>query len=185
MSKRVFLVHGWEGRPDNHWFPWLLWELKARGFDVYAISLPNPDQPKLSEWLATIKAIVARPDKNTYFVGHSLGCITTLRYFEKLPKSAQVGGAVFVAGFSGNINIPQIEEFYSLPLDIEKAKSHCPKFVTIFSDDDEYVSIERSLEFQKALGAKAILEKGRGHFSKSEGVTALTSVFQSVMEMSK
>jgi len=184
MSKRVFLVHGWEGRPDNHWFPWLLWELKARGFDVYSIPMPNPDNPKLAEWLATIKAIVVRPDKNTYFVGHSLGCLAILRYFEKLPKLSQIGGAVFVAGFIGDINIPQIEEFYAAPLDIEKAKSHCKKFVTIFSDDDTYVPMERSIEFGKALGAKAIMERGKGHFSKNEGVTALPSVFRSLMDIS-
>ena len=67
---------------------------------------------------------------------------------------------------------------------MEKAKSHCPKFVTIFSDNDGYISLEQSFEFQKALGAKAILEKGKGHFTKSEGVTALPSVFQSLVEMS-
>ena len=89
-----------------------------------------------------------------------------------------------MAGFSGNLGIPEISEFYSLPLDMEKAKSHCHKFVTIFSDNDEYVPLERSLEFQKALGAKAILERGKGHFTKGDGVTALPSVFESMIEMS-
>ncbi len=183
MTKRVFLIHGWEERPDSHWFPWLSWELKARGFEVEALAMPHPDEPKVSEWVAAIKDAVGRPNPETYFVGHSLGCIATLRYFEKLPKAARVGGCVFVAGFLADLNIPEISEFSSLSLDIEKARSHCPKFVTIFSDNDKYISLERSLEFQKALGAKAILERGKGHFSKSEGVTAFPSVFKSIMEM--
>ncbi|MES2088026.1 MAG: alpha/beta fold hydrolase [Patescibacteria group bacterium] len=182
--KRVFLVHGWEGKPDNHWFPWLSWELKARGFEVFALTMPHADEPKVSEWIAEIKSIVGRPTKETYFVGHSLGCIAILRYFEKLPPNARVGGAVFVAGFSGNLNVPEIEEFYSLPIDVEKAKIHCPKFVNIFSDNDGDVSMERSLEFQKALHAKAILERGKGHFTKGEGSTGLPSVFKSLIEMS-
>jgi hypothetical protein len=184
MTKRVFIIHGWEGKPDNHWFPWLSWELKARGFDVYAITMPHPEEPKVSEWIAEIKAAVGRPTAATFFVGHSLGCIATLRYFEKLPAKAKVGGAVFVAGFSGNLNIPEIAEFYSAPLNMAKAKSHCSKFVTIFSDDDRYVPLSQSFDFQKTLGAKAILERGKGHFTKSEGVDALPSVFKSVLEMS-
>lgn len=184
MDKRVFLVHGWEGKPDNHWFPWLIWELKARGFDVYALTMPHPDEPKVSEWVQSIKDTVGRPDKDTYFVGHSLGCIALVRYFEKLPPQAKIGGAVFVAGFSSSLNIPQIEEFYSLPLNMKKVRGHSSKFVTIFSDNDEYVPLAKGIEFQRALGAKAILERGRGHFTKREGVDALPSVFKSLLEMS-
>ena len=229
MTKRVFLIHGWGGTPDNHWFPWLSWELKARGFEVLALTMPHADMPKVSEWVAAIKDAVGRSNARTYFVGHSLGCIAVVRYIVQLPKVAQVGGCVFVAGFSvfaqdgneqlQNLNsallpgrarvrtarplsgeaqarvspgagvekpfytIPEINEFISLPLDIEKAKSHCPKFVTIFSDNDGYVSMEKSMEFQKALGAKAILERGKGHFTKREGVDALPSVFKSIVDM--
>lgn len=185
MTRRVFLIHGWEGKPNNHWFPWLSWELKARGFEVYALTMPHAEAPKVAEWIGAIKTAVGRPTATTYFVGHSLGCIAVLRYIATLPKTARLGGCVFVAGFSGNLQISEISEFYSLPFDVEKTKSHCPKFVAIFSDNDEYVSMERSLEFQKSLGAKAILEKGKGHFTKSEGVEALPSVFKSIVELSQ
>lgn len=185
MTKRVFLIHGWGGKPDNQWFPWLSWELKARGFDVHALTMPHADAPKVSEWVATIKDTVGRSNPETYFVGHSLGCIATLRYIERLPKTSRVGGCVFVAGFLSSLGIPEVEEFVNTPLDIPKFKSHCSKFVTIFSDNDGYVSMEKSLEFQKALGAKGILERGKGHFSKREGVDALPSVFKSVVNMSE
>ncbi|MCR4311011.1 MAG: alpha/beta fold hydrolase [Candidatus Taylorbacteria bacterium] len=185
MSKNVYLVHGWEGKPDNHWFPWLTWELKTRGFEVYSLTMPSPAEPKVSEWIAEIKNIVGRPNKDTYFVGHSLGCLAILRYFEKLPKTARVGGAVFVAGFLSSLSISAIEEFCTPPLDVEKAKKHCERVVTIFSDNDGYVSMERSLEFQKALGAKGILERGKGHFTKSEGADALPSVFKSIVSFSE
>lgn len=201
MTKRVFLIHGWEGRPDNHWFPWLSWELKARGFEVEALSMPNPNTPNVEEWVKALKTSVGRLTADTYFVGHSLGCIAILRYFEKLPKASKAGGAVFVAGFSDDLDIPEIANFCLPPQTaargqtqtttrtdaefFEKVKSHCPKFVTIFSDNDEYVPMEKSLEFQKALGAKGILERGKGHFSKSEGSTALPAVFKSIIEMQK
>ncbi|MBU6390401.1 alpha/beta hydrolase [Patescibacteria group bacterium] len=185
MQKRVFLIHGWGGRPDNHWFPWLSWELKARGFAVEALAMPHADKPKVAEWIFALKNAVGRPNKETYFVGHSLGCVATLRYFETFPKGAEVGGCVFVAGFSGNINIPEIAEFYSLPLDISKAKSHCPKFVTIFSDNDGDIPVAESMDFTAKLGAKAVMEKGKGHFNKDNDVTALPSVFSSLLSFSR
>ncbi|MSU55147.1 MAG: serine hydrolase family protein [Candidatus Taylorbacteria bacterium] len=184
MEKRVFLIHGWEGKPDNHWFPWLSWELKARGFEVHSLTMPHADNPKVSEWLAEMKSVIGRPNKDTFFVGHSLGCIAIVRYIAQLPKTARVGGCVFVAGFSSDLNIQEISEFTSLPLDIEKTKKHCVRLVNIFSDNDEYVSMAKSLEFQKTLGAKGVLERGRGHFTKREGVDALPSVFKALLDMS-
>ncbi|MDO8564565.1 MAG: alpha/beta hydrolase, partial [bacterium] len=97
----------------------------------------------------------------------------------------QVGGCVFVAGFSGRIDVPEISEFYSLPFDAEKAKLHCSKFTMIFSDNDSYVPMEKSLEFAQQLGAKTVLERGKGHFTTTEGVAALPSVLQSLVRMSE
>lgn len=182
--KRVFLVHGFEGKPDGNWFSWLCWELKVRGYDAYSITMPNADAPKVDEWVGAIKSAVGRPTADTYFVGHSLGCIAILRYFEKLPSNTDVGGAIFVAGFLGDIGIAQIAEFTATDVDFEKVKKHCNVFVNIFSDNDEYVSFDKSVEFSKALGAKAILEKGKGHFTKREGSDALPSAFRALIEMS-
>ena len=28
--KRVFIIHGWEGHPENAWFPWLKKELEQK-----------------------------------------------------------------------------------------------------------------------------------------------------------
>ncbi len=178
---RVFLVHGWDGRADNHWFPWLKWELIAHGFEVSAPQMPSADEPKVKEWLDFLRDYVGKPDRDTYFVGHSLGCITIARYLEKLSPKQKVGGCVFVAGFSGRLNIPEIREFYEAPFDPEQAKKHCDTFTMIFSDNDPYVPVEKSLEFAKQLGAKTILERGKGHFS--DGMVSLPSVLQALLKM--
>lgn len=183
MHKRVFLIHGWDSRPNNHWFPWLIAELKARYFTVEALSMPTPATPHVKEWIATIKDAVGTPDEHTYFVGHSLGCIAIVRYLESLPKKSKVGGAIFVAGFSGNISIPELTEFYGTaekPIDFERVKLICPKIMTIFSDDDTVVPLIKGISFAKALGAKVIIEKGKGHFCKNDGVTALPVVLETL-----
>lgn len=183
--KKVFLVHGWDGNPNNHWFPWLKLELIARGWEVNAPQLPHAANPKVSEWLDFLEDYVGKPAADTYFVGHSLGCITIARYLETLAPKVKVGGCVFVAGFSGRINVPEIAEFYQLPFDAEAAKKRCGKFVMIFSDNDPYVPMEKSLEMAKQLGAKTILERGKGHFTTGDGVTALPSALSALLNMSQ
>mgnify|MGYP001566021351 FL=1 len=200
---RVFLIHGWDGRPENHWIPYLSLDLKANGFEVNAPQMPNAGEPKVKEWLSFLKDYVGKPDNDTYFIGHSLGCITVARYLESLSgtpsafgispskeverkkEKSKVGGCVFVAGFSGRINVPEIKEFYELPFDAEKAKTHCDKFVMIFSDNDRYVPMEKSLEMARELGAKTILERGKGHFTAKDGVSALPVAFTALLRISE
>ena len=181
--QRAFLIHGWNGTPQNHWFPYLSLELKANGFEVNAPQMPNAGEPKVKEWLSFLRDYVGKPDKDTYFVGHSLGCIAVARYLATLPPKARVGGCVFVAGFSGRLHIPEIREFYELPFDSEEAKAHCDKFVMIFSDNDPYVPVAKSLEFANQLGAKTILERGKGHFTEGDGVTALPTALSALLKI--
>jgi uncharacterized protein len=179
--KRVFLIHGWEGNPYDAWKTWLKKKLEVNGFKVIAPQMPGGTNPVLKEWLDIISNIVGKPSKEDYFVGHSLGCISIARYLEKLPKDSKVGGCVFVSGFSGNINIPEISEFYSLPIDFKKVKDHCSNFVVINSDNDPYVPIELGKKFQKQLDAKLILEH-KGHISEDEGIKELPSALNAILE---
>ncbi|MBU0666612.1 MAG: alpha/beta hydrolase [Nanoarchaeota archaeon] len=90
MTKRVFMVHGWEGYPENHWFPWLKKELETKGFEVFVPAMPDTDHPKMGAWLEHLTKITRAPDKDCYFIGHSLGCITILRYLETLQENQKV-----------------------------------------------------------------------------------------------
>ena len=94
--KRVFIVHGWGGRGNEAWIPWLKKESEKNGFEVHALSMPNPDNPTIENWVGYLSKNVHQPDAETYFVGRSIGCQTTLRYLETI--NVVVGGAVFVAG---------------------------------------------------------------------------------------
>ena len=97
MSKRVFIVHGWSGSPYKDWIPWLKSELQTRGFEAYAPEMPDPDEPDIAEWVHMLKMSVGKPDRNTFFVGHSIGCQTILRFLETLGEGEETGGAVLVA----------------------------------------------------------------------------------------
>ncbi|MBU0649445.1 alpha/beta hydrolase [Patescibacteria group bacterium] len=54
--KKVYLVHCWEGRPQDGWYPWLKTELQDRGFEVNILKMPNTDEPVFSEWLSHLRS---------------------------------------------------------------------------------------------------------------------------------
>lgn len=95
-EKRVFIVHCWDGKPNTRWYPWLKKELEKKGFEAYVPAMPNTQHPRMNAWVNHLKKVVGTPDKNCYFVGHSVGCIAILRYLET--TNTKVGGVVMVAG---------------------------------------------------------------------------------------
>jgi len=168
MAKRVFIIHGWEGAPDSNWFPWLRSKLEGRGMEVHVPQMPDSYNPKQGPWLEALAALVGRADEETYFVGHSLGCITILRYLESMREGSRIGGAVFVAGFTDDLGIKEIGDFFKAPIDYAKISEGCGRFVAIASDNDKYVALKYSDILKDNLNAKIIVEPGMGHFNMKE-----------------
>jgi len=187
MSKRVFIIHGWDGYPDEGWFPWLKKELEQKNFQVQVPAMPEPAEPKIETWVSHLSKIVGEVDENTFFVGHSIGCQTIFRYLESLPADKKVGGAIFVAGWFTLMNLKTEEEkeiaqpWLEIPIDFEKVKQHTKKFFAVFSDNDEVVPQDNKKLFEERLGAKTAVEHGKGHFSGSDGVKKLPSVLEAIL----
>ena len=94
--KKIYIVHCWDGTKDDGWYPWLDKELSSRGNLVYRFNMPNTATPKIEEWVDYLDKQVASLDENTYFIGHSIGCQTIMRYLETKGVS-KIGGILFVA----------------------------------------------------------------------------------------
>ncbi len=184
--KRVFIIHRWEGYPEEGWYPWLKKELEKNGFEVFVPAMPNTNEPKIEEWVNFLTNLVGEPDKNTYFIGHSIGCQTILRYLEKL-NGKKVGGVIFVAGWFILSNLETEEEkiiakpWLETSINFEKIKKTTNNFIAIFSDNDPYVPIEDKDIFKEKLGAEIIIENNKGHFSGEDGVTELPAALNSIL----
>lgn len=165
---RVFILHGWEGSPEGNWFQWLKGKLEERGIGVSVPSFPDPAHPDMDSWLAKLRETVGKPDDRCYFVGHSLGSITILRYLEALDNGAHVGGSVLVAGFTDDLNIKELSGFYKEQVNWGRVRNACGRFVAIASNNDQYVPLKHADILEKELGAKKIIEPGMGHFSMKE-----------------
>ena len=191
MQKRVFIIHGWGGYPEEGWFPWLKKEFEESEFEVHVPQLPEADQPRIYNWVPAIAKAVGSPDENTYFVGHSMGCQAIARYLETLPQGTKVGGAIFVAGFfkrlTGLEDDPKVQatdkHWLETPIDLKKIRERLPKNIAIFSDDDPWVPLENQEEFRDLLGAKIIIEHKKRHFSGSDGVQELPVARDALLEI--
>ena len=71
------------------------------------------------------------------------------------------------------------------PLDLNKVKSHLPKNVAIFSDNDPFVPLDNQDDFRDKLGSEIIIQHNMKHFSGSEGVTELPVVLKKILELAK
>ncbi len=180
--KRVFLVHGWTGSPEKGWFPWLKKELEKNNFSVVVELMPSPAVPHMNEWVEYLKKLVGTADEETFFVGHSLGCITILRYLETLPENEKTGGAVLVAGFTDDLGFKELSNYFTKPIDWKKINSRCKKFIAINSDNDKNVSLKHGYIFKEKIGAKLIIEH-KGHMA--DDTLELKNLLNSILEISK
>lgn len=193
MPKRVFIIHGWDGYPEEGIFPWLKKELQDRGFLVFNPPMPEPVKPQIETWVEYLKKQVGSPDENTFLFGHSIGVQTILRYLESLPENKKIGGVVALAGW---VNLTDeayetdedkeiAKPWLETPINWDKIKSHCGKFIAIFSDDDSLVPFSDSKIFEKNLSAKIITEHNKEHFSGSSGIKELQSALDAIIEIAR
>lgn len=186
--KRVFIIHGWNGNPDQHWLPWMEEELEQRGVDCQIPSMPNPSNPDMDEWLKAMEDAVGEVDENTFFVGHSIGCQAILRFLAT--QSNLAGGLVLVAPWTklSEDSIADMDEDDKKVLEqwsspIEWDKINAEECIALFSNDDEVVPLDNKDIFDKELGAKVIELEDRGHFTADEGVSKLPEALEELVDL--
>ncbi len=170
--RKVYLIHGWGGSSEGGWFDWLKQELPKKSFEVESFDMPNTDEPKIEEWVRYLEEKInpGEIDEKTYFVGHSIGCQTIMRFLEKLHKHKRIAGCVFVAGWFDLINLEPEEMEIAHPwinseIHFERILDHCNNFLALFSDDDPYVHLDEIEKFKKNLDAKIIIKHNKKHFN--------------------
>ncbi len=181
--KRVVLIHGWQGRPGNHWKAWFKSKLEEKGIAVVEPSMPNHSN-KPGDWISALAEAVGTPDPDTVLVGHSLGCPTIIGYLMRLKEGEKIAGAVLVAGFSSKLpDYPPLDLFDFDSEEVKKAKDHCNKFVNIVSDNDTDVPMDKSRELNDLVNGELILEHNKGHFCEEDGVIELPSAPNAVFRI--
>lgn len=181
---RAIIVHGYGASPENHWFGWLAEQLAASGVPTQIVRLPDSDTPAVDAWVETIGEAVGVPDDGTILVGHSLGCISLLRYLISLDDGWSARSLVLVAGFARSLGaLRELDPFVEglrpgVPLDLTPVISVVPRRTVVRSDDDWVVPPAASDHLAELLQAQLVVVPGGGHFLDAEGWTTLPQVIE-------
>ncbi len=193
--KRVFIVHGWDFNPSMNWYSSVADKLKNKGFEATILDMPDSHHPSISQWVNHLQKCVGEVDEDTYFIAHSIGCRTVMKFLEsEVADGDSCGGVIFVGGWFNLSSAATPDEEYksiakpwlSMKLNFARIKNKAKKFVSIFSDNDPYVPMNNISMFENNLGSEIILESGKGHFDEeTAGVKELQVVVDKLLEMSK
>jgi len=187
--KRVFIIHGWGGFPEEAWFPWLKQKLQEKGIEAFVPAMPDTEKPQIAKWVSFLSEQIAKPDQETYLVGHSIGVQTILRYLQTINQP--IGGVLSVAGFytlkdttyqdasERDIAKPWLE----MLIDNDLVKQNAGKITAIFSDDDPYIDLENVEFFKQRLGAKTVVLSGKGHMGQSEGFKEISEILNELLKI--
>lgn len=181
--KKVYLVHCWDGTCEDGWYPWIDKKLSSENVEFIRFDMPNTANPVIEEWVSKLDSIVRILDEDTYFIGHSIGCQTIMRYLETKEVS-KIGGILFVAPWldllpeavADDESYNTAQPWINNPINFEKVKSFTNNINCIFSDDDYFVSLDQEDEFKRNLDAKTYVVKGKGHISQDDDVFELDEI---------
>lgn len=186
---KVIIVHRWGGTPENDWYSWLKNKLEKKGYDVVVPAMPNTNEPDITVWVNHLREVAGKPNQQTHFVGHSIGCQTIMRYLETVPQGTSVGYVVFVAGWMKlqNLEDAKVERiaksWTETQIDFDKVKEKVKQVLVFLSDNDPYNSVyENKMVFEQKLAAKVIVAHNKGHFTAADGVTELPNVLSFITQ---
>ncbi len=181
--KRIIIVHGWDFDPNMNWYPWIKKELEKKGFKIIVPVMPDTSEPKIKEWVSHLKKVVGKLNEYTYFIGHSIGCQTIMRYLEKEEYNGKIPKVIFVAGWFelDNLGGKEVKEiarpWLKTPIDLNKVKRKINKLTVFLSSNEPYNYIkENETIFRDKLDAKVVILKDKGHFTEDDGVTEIPEV---------
>ena len=111
--------------------------------------MPNTAEPKIDLWVSHLKKVAGKLDKETCFVGHSIGCQTIMRFLEKEDYKGKIGNVVFVAGWFklDNLEDETAEKIASpwinTPIGFNKVKQKMSNLTVFLSSNEPYDYIDK------------------------------------------
>lgn len=182
---KCYIVHRWGGSPDVDWYHWLKDELEESDCHTEILEMPNPDNPKIEEWLKYMDEHVELGE-DVILVGHSIGCQAIIRFLEK--KKIKIKGCVFVAGWFSLTGLETKEEkeiakpWLTKKIDLGKVKDLMGKSIAIFSTNDPFVPLDNQKKFRQ-LGSEIVIEEDKGHYTESDNIKEPEGILDSVMSL--
>lgn len=188
--KKAVLLHGTDGSPDDHWFPWLKKELEERGYSVFAPTLPENHTPSRDVYEEFLKN-TGWDFSDNLLIGHSSGTTTILNllmadWFPKVKASVMVGTFLNekLTKSADWYESGQFDNLFVQVFDVESIKSKCSEFIFVHGDNDPACEYGDAKEFCQELGGDFITIKNGAHLSGSSGITEIPEMVEKLNEKS-
>ncbi len=180
--KKAVLLHGTDGNPDDHWFPWLKKLLEDKGYEVFAPELPENHTPNRQTYEKFLRESSWDFTENV-LVGHSSGATTVLNllsadWFPHI-KTAVLVGTFLNEKLTKGVDWYEPGQFDGLFLssynpDILKTKAD--NFIFVHGGDDPYCDVDDAQALCAEVGGDFLLIENGHHLGGSSGYKELPSL---------
>lgn len=179
MKKRAVILHGTDGHPEEHWFPWLKSLLEQSGYEVYVPLLPGNHTPNRITYERFLQKSGWDYTDNL-IVGHSSGATTALNLLSSdwFPDASTVilAGTFLNQKLTKDAEWVQPGQFDNLFLDNYDApaiKKRANAFYFVHGSNDPYCDIDDARKLCKELNGTFIVIPNGHHLGSSSGLTEL------------
>lgn len=180
LMTQVIVVHGYTASPEENWFPWIQEKAQQEHVSLKVLRLDPSTTPKLEVWEQQMREQIDGIDENSIFIAHSLGCLAALHYLSRELKHQRIKQLVLVAGFNGRLGrLKEVNPFIdAAEVDFDLLKRQIDERVVIYSEGDDRVQPDFSLEQAESLDAIVVCAEHQGHFINSQGCIELPEVWR-------
>jgi hypothetical protein len=171
VTASFLILHGIENhRPPQHWQFLLAAALVEAGQDVRYPSLPNPDAPRVDDWLSVLESeVAAMTGDSRTVVCHSLAC---LLWFHAVDRGVAVRvDRVLLVAPPASDHLPDSGSSFRLDAfdpDVVRASART-EFAIACSDADPYNPAGGQSMYGDLLGVTATVVPGAGHLTPDSG----------------
>lgn len=164
LFMRIVFVHGMNASLSSGFLPWLGDALRTRGHEVITPELPNVSEPNCQEWVDAINTSIREPGSDTVFIGHSIGCVALLHYFEQADMTGTPKSTILIAPpyFIGS---EKFASFFVPPVDWDTVEWKSQGFVVIHAKDDAKIPFNHAQKYEQLLRAQLMETETGGHFT--------------------
>lgn len=181
---RVLLLYGWTGSGPGHWQRWLAAELARREITVDFPDLPEPDAPRLADWLTVLRdrMSAAAPSEELVVVAHSLGSILWLHHASSLGGRDRRADRVLLVAPPSPGSVPvECSGFTPVPLDARGLRRAAGVTRLVAGEDDHYCSRTDAKLAAEALRIELDVIPGGAHLNIDAGYGSWPSVLEWVL----
>ena len=182
---KIFIIHGYQSSPEQHWFPWLAKKIEQMGSQFEIVHLQGSDQPDFATWRQNLEAQVHPLNEQTIIVAHSLGCISVLDYLSEALNGRLIKAIFMVAGFNEKLTaLPELNQFVQqAKLNDALLRFRIQQRYSLFSCNDPFVPAPLSIRFGQLLNAQMIEVKKAGHFMQSDGLSEFPQLWEKLEKL--